>query len=208
MFLFHSLCFDNNCVKVLERLDLSGNRLDDVPTESLKVFEGLNALVLDDNPLTSLPSRRLTGFSVRLISVSWMSRLRFVDAEAIFDVRRLTTVALHDNPTLERGTWNESSTESPLSGSRTTWRPPRSADVRGRLGQRQPPLARFVVNLSSISSQNVVDLLYIRTAVERAETVHCFDVASRRCRSPARNSSYVDLLWTTNQRSTGSTSVG
>jgi len=87
-------------LKVLERLDLSGNRLDDVPTEALKVFEGLNALVLDDNPLTSLPTRRLTGFAARLISVSWMSRLRFVDVEAFFDVGRLTTVALHDNPRL------------------------------------------------------------------------------------------------------------
>jgi len=87
-------------VEDLDRLNLSGNRLEDVPTEALKVFDGLNALILDDNPLTSLPSRRLAGFTARLISVSRMSSLRFVDVEAFFDIRRLTAVAVYDNPRL------------------------------------------------------------------------------------------------------------
>jgi len=81
-------------------LDLTANRLQDVPAEALKVFEGLSSLILDDNRLTSLPSRCLAGLAVRLISVSHMTRLRFVDAEAFFDVKRLTTIALHDNPRL------------------------------------------------------------------------------------------------------------
>jgi len=85
----------------LRHLDLSANRLDDVPTEALKVFENLDSLTLDANPLPSLPSRRLTGFAARRVSVSRAARLRFVDAEAFFDVARLTTLALHDNPTLE-----------------------------------------------------------------------------------------------------------
>jgi len=88
-------------VEALVQLDLSGNQLEDVPTPALKVFESLNSLILDDNPLTSLPSRRFTDFAVRLISVSRMSRLRFVDVEAFFDVRRLTTIAMHNNPKLE-----------------------------------------------------------------------------------------------------------
>jgi len=87
-------------VESLDQLDLSGNRLVDVPTESLQVFNGLSALLLDDNPLTWLPSRRLTGFTARLLSVSRMSRLRFVDVEALFDVRRLTDIVMHDNPRL------------------------------------------------------------------------------------------------------------
>jgi len=87
--------------KGLERLDLSGNQLREVPTDALKVFDRLSALILDDNSFRSLPSRRLTGFTAQLISVSWMSSLRFVDAEAFFDVGRLTTVALHDNPRLK-----------------------------------------------------------------------------------------------------------
>ena len=86
--------------EVLKQLDLSGNRLDDIPTEALQVFDGLKALILDDNPLTSLPPRRLTRFTAQHISVSRMSRLRFVDVEAFFDVKRLTTIAMHDNPRL------------------------------------------------------------------------------------------------------------
>jgi len=86
--------------EALDQLDLSGNQLEDLPTKALQVFESLNALIVDDNPLTSLQSRHLAGFSVRLISVSRMPHLRFVDVEAFFDVKRLTTIAMHNNPRL------------------------------------------------------------------------------------------------------------
>ena len=87
-------------LEALARLDLTGNRLENVPNDALKVFESLNSLILDDNRLTSLRSRRFAGLAVKLISVSRMSHLRFVDVEAFFGVKRLATVALHDNPRL------------------------------------------------------------------------------------------------------------
>ena len=84
----------------LKHLNLSSNFLGHVPGSSLLIFQALKTLFLDSNPIFKVPSRALHSLTVQELSLSRMPRLAIVDGQAIYRLRQLKVVRMHDNPQL------------------------------------------------------------------------------------------------------------
>ena len=84
----------------LETLDLSRNVLNAVPSAAYSGLTELQVIILDANPIKEVTSFAFQKLSIRTLSMSRMSRLKFVEANAFTDLPSLNNLQLHSNPKL------------------------------------------------------------------------------------------------------------
>ncbi|XP_022253120.1 leucine-rich repeat-containing G-protein coupled receptor 4-like [Limulus polyphemus] len=93
--LFHELTW-------LKVVKLTKNEFQDVPTVALRSAEELEEIYLDENPITELNLKSFTGLQkIRIISLSNMPVLGYVDELTFSKLRHLEFLNLHSNPQLE-----------------------------------------------------------------------------------------------------------
>ncbi|XP_076338429.1 uncharacterized protein LOC143240212 [Tachypleus tridentatus] len=93
--LFHELTW-------LKVVNLTKNEFQEVPTGALRSAEVLEKVYLDENPITELNLKSFAGLQkVRIISLSNMPMLEFVDELTFSKLRHLEFLNLHSNPQLE-----------------------------------------------------------------------------------------------------------
>ncbi|KAK6175977.1 hypothetical protein SNE40_014349 [Patella caerulea] len=82
----------------LKVLDLSKNKLTSFPADCFQKLPYSEKLILDSNPITRLKTKDISDLNISVLSLSYMHLLRVTESKAFYNLSKLVSLKLHDNP--------------------------------------------------------------------------------------------------------------